>query len=328
MSMWRRRAGAALLGTIVGLGGCDRADPPAPALPEGSGAADAAGRAGAIGPAAEVEALRRRAQAALQARRLHAPAGDNAAEHFLALRARAPADAAAREALLGLQPYVLIAAEQALARADADEAARLAALLARIDPAAPALPRLRGALAALDAAPAAPADPGRDVALSPAGAADAPAVPAPDRSSAAMPARDVAASVPALPSPAAPVPEPGPGPVVAAPEAPAPRADARAASAPPASARPPALVQDAAPRYPTVALNRRLEGQVVLAFSIGPDGRVAQARVVSAEPAGVFDRAALAAAAQWRFEATGRIHATTRTLRFSLDEAGASAAGG
>lgn len=61
-----------------------------------------------------------------------------------------------------------------------------------------------------------------------------------------------------------------------------------------------------APTYPPEALAAKIEGKVMLEVFVGDDGRVQQAKVVSASPAGVFDQAALAAAQQWRFSAGSR----------------------
>ncbi|KAF1724085.1 hypothetical protein CSC76_14330, partial [Pseudoxanthomonas mexicana] len=78
-----------------------------------------------------------RAERALAAGRILAPAGDNAIEHYLDACAQPSERVRARAALAELQPYVLIAAEQAIARGDGREAARLQALIARIDPVRP-----------------------------------------------------------------------------------------------------------------------------------------------------------------------------------------------
>ena len=67
-----------------------------------------------------------------------------------------------------------------------------------------------------------------------------------------------------------------------------------------------------------IGSNGRIEGSVLVAFTIQPDGSVSDARSLSAQPAGVFEDAALAAASRWRFEASGRRVATTRTLMFRL----------
>ena len=55
------------------------------------------------------------------------------------------------------------------------------------------------------------------------------------------------------------------------------------------------------PVYPDLAARRGIEGTVVLDFALTAEGRVRDARIVSANPAGVFDAAALAALHGWRF---------------------------
>jgi len=58
----------------------------------------------------------------------------------------------------------------------------------------------------------------------------------------------------------------------------------------------------AAPEYPRRALQRELEGFVRLSFRVTEQGRVVGAAVVEAEPAGIFDRAALDALEQWKYQ--------------------------
>lgn len=294
----------------------------------------------AVGAAAQVEAtsdrladldaerLRTLASQAIAEQRVHAPAGDNAVEYYLALREKSPQDAAVSTALVEFQPYVLIAAEQALSRSQSDEAERLLALLARIDAQAPALPRLRESVAQLRTSLSAQEDADREAALAKAAVEKQRAEIATESASVARLAKlSAAAAVPeaARPAPAAPPvvrettttprAEPTPPAAVAASAPPAP---APAASPRPVARALPRLLQDEAPRYPLAAKNRKLEGQVEVAFTILPDGRVANARVVSAEPAGVFDRAALTAASRWRFESTGATATTSRMLTFRL----------
>jgi protein TonB len=55
------------------------------------------------------------------------------------------------------------------------------------------------------------------------------------------------------------------------------------------------------PRYPQRALVRRVEGKVVLEFTINPDGSVSDARVVEADPPGYFEQSALRAITRWEF---------------------------
>lgn len=247
--------------------------------------------------------LRTRAEKALREQRIHSPAGDSAVEYYLALREREPDAVGVSSALTELQPYLLIAGEQALARADEGEAQRLLALIERIDAHAPALPRLRESLQRVQAA-------NREEAATLAAALSPP----PARESAPKPAPVTPAPTPASP-PTRAATEATVAPVAVAIEpthAPVPKP-----VAPPAPTLP-RLLSDSPPRYPLAALNRRLEGSVQLAFTIQPDGRVSDTRLISAQPQGVFDEAALAAAARWRFEATGQRVNTTRTLTFRL----------
>lgn len=89
---------------------------------------------------------------------------------------------------------------------------------------------------------------------------------------------------------------------------------APAASAPPASASASAgspgptgvdsevvPLNEVLPEYPQAALQRNIEGHVKLAFTITPQGRVTNIRVVESSPPNVFDRSARQAAARWRF---------------------------
>lgn len=56
-----------------------------------------------------------------------------------------------------------------------------------------------------------------------------------------------------------------------------------------------------APDYPPRALSRGIEGWVKIEFTIGASGTVRDAKVVAAEPRGIFDEAALKAIARWRY---------------------------
>ena len=55
------------------------------------------------------------------------------------------------------------------------------------------------------------------------------------------------------------------------------------------------------PDYPARAAQRGIEGYVVVEFTITPAGTIKSARVIQAEPNGVFDAAALAAVARWKY---------------------------
>ena len=62
----------------------------------------------------------------------------------------------------------------------------------------------------------------------------------------------------------------------------------------------PMVLSQAAPRYPPRALKQRLEGWVLVGFTIRPDGRVDDVSVLNAEPAGVFDREAVGSMQRWQ----------------------------
>ncbi len=77
---------------------------------------------------------------------------------------------------------------------------------------------------------------------------------------------------------------------------------------PPRSTSPrpaPTPIQMRQPIYPQEALTRGIQGEVVLEFGLAANGRVQGLRVISATPAGVFERAAMQAMRGWRYGVTG-----------------------
>jgi len=56
------------------------------------------------------------------------------------------------------------------------------------------------------------------------------------------------------------------------------------------------------PMYPARAAQRRIEGWVVVEFSIGKMGTVKNVKVVNSEPGTVFDRAALSSVSKWKYK--------------------------
>ncbi len=79
------------------------------------------------------------------------------------------------------------------------------------------------------------------------------------------------------------------------------------------------------PDYPPTALARNIEGWVQVQYTVTATGTVREAKVVAAEPKGVFDQAALRAIARWRYNpmiedgaATERVGLQT-VIRFQLD---------
>jgi TonB family protein len=78
------------------------------------------------------------------------------------------------------------------------------------------------------------------------------------------------------------------------------------------------------PVYPAAAMRNRQEGWVTLEFTVTDGGSVRDPWVTDAEPADVFDAAAIAAVKQWRFKprvANGRAVEvrSSVTLRFAVD---------
>ena len=141
----------------LGLAACGKKEEAAPAAntaavqqqqaAEAAAAQQAAQQAAALA-ALSADELRTRGRAALREQRIYAPAGDNAMEYYIALRKKSEKpDASAESALMDLQPYAVIAAEQSIARKDFIEAERLRALIAAADPQAPSLTRIAEAIA-------------------------------------------------------------------------------------------------------------------------------------------------------------------------------------
>ncbi len=78
--------------------------------------------------------------------------------------------------------------------------------------------------------------------------------------------------------------------------------------------------------YPPAVKAEGIEGYVVVSYDVTAEGIVVNAKVVEAQPEGVFDEAALASIVQWRFRAAmagGKSVETpgvVSTLRFKLGQ--------
>ncbi len=292
-----------------------------------SAAADAAKAAQAAPPqpavsdkvnAMSADQLRESASTALQEQRLYAPAGNNAMEYYLALRSKQPDAPAVSSALTDLMPYALIATEQSIKREDFAEAQRLYALMDKTDAKAPALPRLKTAIADGQEAVAKRAEQQearteeqaqRQADLEKQRLADqqklqqdaaqklAAQQVADANAEAKRLADEKAAAAAAAVKPVAPAPKP------AAPPEPKVTNTLRPISTP-------------SPNYPREAERRRRSGQVEVEFTVGTDGNVSSARIVSASPPRVFDRETLSAVNRWRFQPIGEAVTTRRTINF------------
>ncbi len=70
------------------------------------------------------------------------------------------------------------------------------------------------------------------------------------------------------------------------------------------------------PKYPIEAAKAGTEGSVVLKFNVETDGSVSNVEVVNAMPAYTFDKSAVTALKQWRYNATDTVH---KNLLVQLD---------
>jgi len=66
--------------------------------------------------------------------------------------------------------------------------------------------------------------------------------------------------------------------------------------------KPPQKIKNVAPVYPPIAQSARVQGVVIIEATIGPNGRVTDARVLRSIP--LLDQAALDAVRQWEFTPT------------------------
>jgi protein TonB len=313
------------------LAACSDKPAPTAAAPDAAAAAKAAADQAADQAAQQQAAalaalpadeLKTRGRQALREQRIYSPAGDNAMEYYLALRKKSDKpDASAESALMDLQPYAVIAAEQALNRQDFVEAERLRALIAAADPQAPALPRIADAITQGKAAAA------QKLALAATQSEDQAKAEEAAKLRAAQQAE--AAAQAAAAGPTAPVPtEPTPAPAQAAPQTPAPApAQVVAAPPPPPAATPaPAAprpstalvpIETPEPVYPSDAKRAGTSGEVVVSFTVNTDGSVSNIDIVSARPRGVFERNVQSAVRRWTFRPIAASQTVTHTFSFS-----------
>lgn len=275
------------------------------------------------------EELRAAATEAYGESRLYSPAGENALEYYLSLRDQQPDDAGVASALTDLLPMTVIATEQSRDREDYEEARRLLALIERASEDHPALSRLT---ASIDEAEEATGrriaqqqlsaeqeaerqrllqeerirqqqqqqqeEAARALAAQEEAEREAAERQAAEQAAAAQRAAEQRAAEERRQ-------EEERAAALAAAAAAAPRApEVRAISTP-------------APRYPPDALRSGQGGEVLVEFTINPDGSVSNARVVRADPPRVFDREAVNAVRRWRFEPVAEAVTTRRSIGFS-----------
>jgi protein TonB len=79
------------------------------------------------------------------------------------------------------------------------------------------------------------------------------------------------------------------------------------------------------PQYPANAQERGTGGWVDLAFTVRVDGSITDLSVTGAEPAGIFEQAAMAAVRRWRYQPVRRdgraVEQRARLrLRFAIED--------
>jgi protein TonB len=318
-----------LLALGLALAACQKDEPPPPAVT----AAPETPAAPAVTPetavsdkvtALSADELRESARKAYAENRLYAPAEDNAVEYYLALREKAPGDAAVSSALTDLLPMTVIAIEQSVQREDFDEAQRLSALLEKADPQHPALARLKASITAQQTAAVTRAEQEKVTAEEQAlrqqelerqrladqqqqqqqAARELAARQEAEREEAEREEAERLAAEKRAADQQAAVQR-------AAQQREAEQATARATVA---DLRP---LSTPSPRYPPEALRAGTSGEVQVEFTVATDGSVTSARVVRSNPARVFDREAVSAVRNWRFQPVANPVTTRRTIGFN-----------
>lgn len=332
----------ALVGALAcGLVACGDKQEEQAATPGASASQAAVGPAQAVSAAVAAmspEQLREAATQAVAEQRLYAPAANNAMEYYLALRDKAPGDAAVSGALTDLQPYTLIATEQAITRDDFAEAQRLYALLEKTDANAPALPRLKQSIAdaqqtlaqrqeeavtnEADAARLAQVERERlaeQQKMQQQAAQQLSARQAEERRVADLRAAETQREQQASQAQAArEAEERRQAEQRAAAQRPAAAAPAPAAAAPAPRANTELVaISTPQPKYPMEALRSGQAGTVQVEFTVGTNGAVTAARVVSSSPPRIFNSETLSAVKRWRFQPVSSPVTSRRTISFS-----------
>lgn len=311
-----------------GLAACSQKPAPTAATPAAPAAAAAEAAANQVAQqqaaalaALSVDELKTRGRDALREQRIYTPAGNNAMEYYIALRKKsAKPDASAESALMDLQPYAVIAAEQALGREDFVEAERLRSLIAAADPQAPSLARIGEAIAKGKEAVALRLTADATKTADQAKADEAARLKAEQEAKLAkaaptpLPAATAPRPVETAPTPAPQAASPPPPPVAAA--APPPR-PTPAAPAPARGGSELVPISTPQPIYPPEAQRSGTAGEVVVSFTVNSDGSVSNIDVVSARPRGVFERNVQAAVRRWKFQPISGSQTVTRTFNFA-----------
>ncbi|WP_458071370.1 energy transducer TonB [Rhodanobacter sp. BL-MT-08] len=272
----------------------------------------------------DVNQLLEEARRAINEQRYLAPAGNNAFEFYLRVLAKQPGNQVAADALRETFPYAATSAEQVINARDFNESQRQIDLLAKADPANFTLTILRSKLDAqrklLDKQQQQVIDQqkAQQLAAQRAAAEKAEA----DKLAEQQKVQAAAEAAAQLKSRQARAVQSEPG-APAAPRRQAASATESVAAAPSGGATSEAvLVKSAEPSYPSAALRSHQTGWVVVAFTIGANGRTSDVHVTSSQPRHVFDSAAVDAVNRYRFTPAmkdGEAIPTTRQLRIEFN---------
>lgn len=252
----------------------------------------------------DINELISEARTAMGQQRYLAPAGNNAFEFYLRVLEKDPGNRVASDALRETFPFAATSAEQAINSRDFNEAQRQIDLLAKADPTNFTLTILRSKLDAqrktLDKQQQLALDQQKaqqqqaDKAAADKLAADQVA----EQQRAELVQKQKAAQTLAAQQSAAQqsakTAAPGSG---AAGEASATSQGASTGGVTSAAV----LTRAATPHYPPAALRSRQEGWVIVSFTIDPEGRPRDVKVIDSQPRRVFDRAAIEAVDRYRF---------------------------
>ena len=74
------------------------------------------------------------------------------------------------------------------------------------------------------------------------------------------------------------------------------------------------------PQIPESAYRRGIEGWVQVVFTVTTEGRVADIKIVDAEPKGVFEAAAVSGVSTWLYERSERPREVTQKIEFKLED--------
>ncbi len=313
IAIFRRPSCLLAIICVFTFAACGKKEETAPASAATSPAAGASPQVSAPdAPEVTVATLLASATRAVNEDRLVAPGGDNAIEFYLQALAKEANNVSATQALVDLFPLAAGNAEREIVSRNLDEASRIIGLLDQASPGSYTVSTLKSKLNA--ARTQMTREEERRLA----------------QEAAAQQQRELAAqqaAAPAAATPAAPPPrtaaEDRPVPATAAPPTAAAAVPPPVAAEPAGENRDPVLVRQVRPTYPAAAARRRQEGWVEVTFNVGTDGAVGDVNVERSQPRGVFDRDAVRAVSQWKFEPAlngGKAvtSSLTRRIEFSL----------